>query len=174
MTLSQFSSTETLRDPGDIDKPVISSPKVTPCDEKDVSVSTTPAELSDVESQATESPPYHVFTRSRKLWIVIIVSFAAIFSPLSSNIYFPALTDVSNVSWLEQHIWPLFANGNIGTQHLHVSGYINSHGIYDCPRSCPELLGFFLRCIGPSYAFHRNIWCIHCCEHCSGRLCQLW
>ncbi|OQD65998.1 hypothetical protein PENPOL_c005G01789 [Penicillium polonicum] len=96
MTLSQFSSTETLRDPGVTDKSVISSPDVTPRDEKDISVSTTPAESSDVESQATESPPYHVFTRSRKLWIVIIVSFAAIFSPLSSNIYFPALTDVSN------------------------------------------------------------------------------
>lgn len=98
MTLSQFSSTETLRDPGVTDKSVISSPNVTPQDEKNISVSTTPADSSDVESQATASPPYHVFTRSRKLWIVIIVSFAAIFSPLSSNIYFPALTDVANVS----------------------------------------------------------------------------
>ncbi|KAK4868251.1 hypothetical protein LT330_007449 [Penicillium expansum] len=96
MTLSQFSSTETLRDPGVIGQSVDSSPNVSPPDEKHVSVSATPAESTDVESQVLESPPYHVFTRSRKLWIVIIVSFAAIFSPLSSNIYFPALTDVSN------------------------------------------------------------------------------
>jgi hypothetical protein len=30
--------------------------------------------------------------------MVIIVSFAAIFSPLSSNIYFPALSEISKVS----------------------------------------------------------------------------
>lgn len=43
-------------------------------------------------------PPYHVFTRSRKLQIVCIVSLAAIFSPLSSSIYFPALGMISKVS----------------------------------------------------------------------------
>lgn len=45
-----------------------------------------------------ESPPYHVFSRSRKKQLVYIISLAALFSPLSSNIYFPALGDVSRVS----------------------------------------------------------------------------
>lgn len=45
-------------------------------------------------------PPYHVFTRSRKLQIVCIVSLAAIFSPLSSNVYIPALGMISKVGSL--------------------------------------------------------------------------
>ncbi|EAW12522.1 uncharacterized protein ACLA_009450 [Aspergillus clavatus NRRL 1] len=48
-----------------------------------------------LEGQYPEPPAYHVFSRSRKLQMVCIVSLAAIFSPLSSNIYFPALGDVS-------------------------------------------------------------------------------
>ncbi|KAM7202190.1 Major facilitator superfamily domain containing protein [Rhypophila sp. PSN 637] len=36
-------------------------------------------------------PPYHVFTRKEKWALVYIVSLAGLFSPLSSNIYFPAL-----------------------------------------------------------------------------------
>jgi hypothetical protein len=48
---------------------------------------------------AATEPPYHVFSRSRKKQMVYIVSLAGLFSPLSSNIYFPALGDVSKVSW---------------------------------------------------------------------------
>ncbi|CAI7647134.1 unnamed protein product [Penicillium glandicola] len=95
MTLSHFSSTETLRDPGVTDKSVNSSPNLSPRDEKDFSIPSTPAESINIESQAPAPPPYHVFPRSRKLLMVIVVSFAAIFSPLSSNIYFPALSDVA-------------------------------------------------------------------------------
>jgi hypothetical protein len=47
-------------------------------------------------------PPYHVFTLAKKKQVVYIVSAAAIFSPLSSNIYFPALGQISVVRW-----WPL-------------------------------------------------------------------
>ncbi|PLN86942.1 major facilitator superfamily domain-containing protein [Aspergillus taichungensis] len=50
--------------------------------------------LSPISKQSS-SPPYHVFTLSHKLQIVYIVSAAAIFSPLSSNIYFPALVMIS-------------------------------------------------------------------------------
>jgi hypothetical protein len=46
-------------------------------------------------------PPYHVFTLAMKKQLVYIVSAAAIFSPLSSNIYFPALGQISKVRcWL--------------------------------------------------------------------------
>ncbi|ODM15128.1 hypothetical protein SI65_09367 [Aspergillus cristatus] len=56
----------------------------------------TPTSASlNLESQLVSPPPYHVFSRTRKLQIVYIVSAAAIFSPLSSNIYFPALGAVS-------------------------------------------------------------------------------
>lgn len=60
----------------------------------------TPTSASlNLESQLVSPPPYHVFSRTRKLQIVYIVSAAAIFSPLSSNIYFPALGAISKVSW---------------------------------------------------------------------------
>lgn len=42
-------------------------------------------------------PPYHVFTLEKKKQLVHIVSAAAIFSPLSSNIYFPGLGQISTV-----------------------------------------------------------------------------
>lgn len=43
-------------------------------------------------------PPYHVFSRSKKKQLVYIVSLSGLFSPLSSNIYFPALGQISRVS----------------------------------------------------------------------------
>lgn len=98
MTLSQCSSTETLKDPRVTTQSVDSSPNLSPRDEKDITVPSTPAESINLESQAPAPPPYHVFPRSRKLQLVCIVSLAAIFSPLSSNIYFPALSDISQVS----------------------------------------------------------------------------
>lgn len=45
----------------------------------------------------TEDPPYHVFTLTQKRRLVYIVSLAALFSPLSSNIYFPALGAIATV-----------------------------------------------------------------------------
>ncbi|KAJ5536761.1 hypothetical protein N7513_009947 [Penicillium frequentans] len=57
--------------------------------------SSTSSSSFNLEKQDPPPPPYHVFTRSRKLQMVCIVSLAAIFSPLSSNIYFPALGTIS-------------------------------------------------------------------------------
>lgn len=55
--------------------------------------------LIDLERQPQPDPSaaYHIFSRTQKLQIVYIVSAAAIFSPLSSNIYFPALGMISRV-----------------------------------------------------------------------------
>ncbi|KAK4231638.1 major facilitator superfamily domain-containing protein, partial [Podospora fimiseda] len=50
------------------------------------------------EKHASSEPnqePHHVFSRREKWLIVWIVSLAGLFSPLSSNIYFPALGDIS-------------------------------------------------------------------------------
>jgi hypothetical protein len=43
-------------------------------------------------------PQYHVFSSGRKKQLVYIVSLAGLFSPLSSNIYFPALGAIADVS----------------------------------------------------------------------------
>lgn len=77
---------------------VASSPSLSVPDEKQLA--TPSSESINLESQIPSPPPYHVFSRSRKMQIVFLVSLAAIFSPLSSNIYFPALGLISNVSVL--------------------------------------------------------------------------
>jgi hypothetical protein len=46
-------------------------------------------------------PSQHVFSRSQKRRVVYLVSIAAMFSPLSSNIYFPAIVSISQVSHLQ-------------------------------------------------------------------------
>ncbi|KAK3335215.1 major facilitator superfamily domain-containing protein [Cercophora scortea] len=43
----------------------------------------------------TVPPPYHIFTTRQKWQLVYIVSLAGLFSPLSSNIYFPALEAIA-------------------------------------------------------------------------------
>ena len=44
-----------------------------------------------VEASNCEEAPYTVFEKTRKRWIVLIVAFAGMFSPLSSFIYYPAI-----------------------------------------------------------------------------------
>jgi hypothetical protein len=60
--------------------------------EPDSSSPTPTNELSD--------PPHHIFTRKQKKVLVYMVSTAAIFSPLSSNIYFPAVDTIAKVCLL--------------------------------------------------------------------------
>jgi hypothetical protein len=49
------------------------------------------------QQDARSEPAYHVFTTRKKWELVYIVSLAGLFSPLSSNIYFPALGDIAEV-----------------------------------------------------------------------------
>ena len=49
---------------------------------------------NEIESH---SPPYHALSRRSKKRLVYLVSLAAMFSPLSSNIYFPAMNTISEV-----------------------------------------------------------------------------
>ncbi|KAJ3455600.1 hypothetical protein MRS44_017082 [Fusarium solani] len=50
-----------------------------------------------VRSQLTkvDDSPYHIFSRRQKWYLVSLVSLAGSFSPLSSNIYFPAINTIS-------------------------------------------------------------------------------
>ena len=52
-------------------------------------------ELVKTKSESTE--PYCVFSKSKKLFICSIVSYAGLVSPFSGTIYFPALTLISEV-----------------------------------------------------------------------------
>ncbi|OCK78725.1 putative efflux pump antibiotic resistance protein [Lepidopterella palustris CBS 459.81] len=47
------------------------------------------------DDKTLPEPPYHIFNNRRKKQLVYIVSMAGLFSPLSSNIYFPALDTIA-------------------------------------------------------------------------------
>ncbi|KAI6709328.1 hypothetical protein JHW43_008142 [Diplocarpon mali] len=75
--------------PGDLQH----SNESTPRNSRDGSRPSTTSAYS-VEKDLPE-PPYHVFSLARKKQLVYIVSLAGLFSPLSSNIYFPALGNIA-------------------------------------------------------------------------------
>ena len=81
-----------------------SSPSLSPQDDK--SLPSTSSSIN-LESQVPSASPYHVFSRSQKVQMVCIVSLAAIFSPLSSNIYFPALGEISRVGQHNSNKYPV-------------------------------------------------------------------
>lgn len=55
-------------------------------------------EAIDPESarERPTTPPYSIFTRGQKRYIVFLAAFAGLFSPLSANIYFPALNTLAS------------------------------------------------------------------------------
>lgn len=67
-------------------------------DDKHLSIaSTVSSSHSFMAEKKVYEPPHHVFSPRKKKCIVLLVSYAAMFSSLSSNIYFPALGQVSKV-----------------------------------------------------------------------------
>ena len=47
------------------------------------------------QEQVVPEPPFSIFSPGEKRFVVVIASLAALFSPLSANIYFPALNTLS-------------------------------------------------------------------------------
>ncbi|KAH6651383.1 major facilitator superfamily domain-containing protein [Chaetomium tenue] len=87
--LDKFTSIFSREDDHITNAPVKSS-------ETDLSDDEKPRPPTDQKQQDGPSePPYHVFTTRKKWELVYIVSLAGLFSPLSSNIYFPALGDIA-------------------------------------------------------------------------------
>jgi hypothetical protein len=64
---------------------------------QDMAIKMEPNSTSPSPTNDTSDPPHSIFTRKQKKMLVYIVSMAAIFSPLSSNIYFPAVDTISRV-----------------------------------------------------------------------------
>ncbi|MCJ1314798.1 hypothetical protein MMC15_000110 [Xylographa vitiligo] len=53
------------------------------------------ADLEAAHGTSTPRPPYSVFSKRQKQYIVFMASWAGFFSPLSANIYFPALNTLA-------------------------------------------------------------------------------
>lgn len=58
-------------------------------------LSVQPSGSTASSSHEKEVEPYHIYTKKQKWLLVYVVSLAAMFSPLSSNIYFPAIDSIS-------------------------------------------------------------------------------
>ena len=76
-------------------------------------------EIADSDNSTRIDTPYSILTKPEKLGIILLVAFAAVFSPLSSFIYFPALTAVAN----DLHTTLLKINLTI-TSYMIVSGVV--------------------------------------------------
>lgn len=51
---------------------------------------------SEAQPQNSDTGLYSIFSKRQKIGIIIFASWAAFFSPVSSNIYFPALNDMAD------------------------------------------------------------------------------
>lgn len=71
----------------------LSKPLEAPLGHDEVTSNYDPEALSNVHSA---SPPYSVFGRRQKHFIVFLAAWGGFFSPLSANIYFPALTTLTH------------------------------------------------------------------------------
>lgn len=81
------------------DLPASSEPvAATQENEEEYSLNSSSSSSLHSRDKALPERPYHVFTRAKKKELVYIVSLAGLFSPLSSNIYFPALGQIAIVS----------------------------------------------------------------------------
>ncbi|TKA44796.1 hypothetical protein B0A55_13079, partial [Friedmanniomyces simplex] len=65
-----------------------------------------PRDLESLHTVPTNSPPWSIFTPNQKRFIVLMVAIAGFFSPLSANIYFPALNTLST----DFHVTPAIMN----------------------------------------------------------------
>lgn len=54
-----------------------------------------PNESTPLLAESTPSHPYSVFTPSQKRLIILTAALASSFSPLSANIYYPALNSIA-------------------------------------------------------------------------------
>jgi hypothetical protein len=67
-----------------------------PVPEKHVKSSLGPVENTKSQLPSPDNGLYSIFSKNEKIGIIIIASWAAFFSPVSSNIYFPALNDLAD------------------------------------------------------------------------------
>jgi hypothetical protein len=60
------------------------------------------AKVGGVDSNGSSSPliiePYCIFTKAKVYTILFIISISGMMSPLSANIYFPALNNIQKVN----------------------------------------------------------------------------
>lgn len=81
-------------------------------------------QASDPSPATTEEQPFTVFTIWERRWIVFLSAFAGMFSPMSSFIFYPAITAISDG-----------LNVSVGLINLAITTYMVVSGV------APSLLG---------------------------------
>ncbi|OCL02136.1 MFS general substrate transporter [Glonium stellatum] len=76
------------------------SPEIRPNAEQSIEVDPSKVEetveaIRSTSNASSEQPPYSIFTLNEKRLIVVILTSAALFSPISSTIYYPSLTTLA-------------------------------------------------------------------------------
>jgi hypothetical protein len=69
------------------------------------------AALTSETQQEVPSPPYSIFTKGEKIWIIFLVSTSSLISPLGGTTFYPAMNILSHVL----HITPTMTNISITT-----------------------------------------------------------
>lgn len=62
---------------------------------KDSSSTQEKTRTPEIESVEEASPPFTIFTKIERAWIVFLVAFAGMFSPMSNFIYSPAIPSIA-------------------------------------------------------------------------------
>lgn len=66
-------------------------------------------------------PPYSIFSRRMKAWIIFLVSLSAVISPFAATTYYPALNVMSDVL----HVTPTLTNISITTYMVIAHPFLN-------------------------------------------------
>lgn len=99
---------------------------------------TQPPSLQEKQPEVVAPPPeapYTIFTSAEKRFIILMVSLGACFSPLSSNIYYPALNTLATDLKVSESLINLSL-----TTYMVMTPSLTAAPMYldysDCPRTC--------------------------------------
>lgn len=119
-----------------------------------------------------QEPPFSTFGTGEKRFIVAIASLAALFSPLSANIYYPALNTLST----DLHVSLSDINLTITTYlvcQIYANAITSAERDTDIPRTSTSLRRKFLGRDGSSSFLHDLFHYLHRCQYLSGRAQKL-
>ena len=68
-------------------------------------------EVENALQREVSGPPYSVFTKAEKIWIITLVSTSALISPFGATLFYPVLNVLSDVL----HVTPTMTNISITT-----------------------------------------------------------
>ena len=119
-----------------------------PAGEAATSDNTTAPELK--QEKSSDQPPHSVFGNHQKAFIVATASTAALSSPLSGNIYYPAMQTLSTELHVSLTLISLTITTYLVRQFVPSSEHRTDDKPIDLPRHCTVLCWQLLRSVWPT------------------------